>query len=111
MIYFVRIVNISLDVKSGDNMDSDKVVTLITKSGDSMSVDYDEAIECNFSYHSPTSTAVARMVDIRATAKNLAYLIKTYCPQSREQSLSFTKLEESVMWANAAIARHDNHAS
>ncbi len=41
---------------------------------------------------------------IRAKAKELAVMIKEMCPQSREQDVAFTKLETSVMWANAAIA-------
>jgi len=28
-------------------------------------------------------------------------------PESREQSLAITALEEAVMWANAAIARRE----
>ena len=28
-----------------------------------------------------------------------------HCPESREASLAITKLEEAIMWANAAIAR------
>ena len=29
------------------------------------------------------------------------------CPDSRELSVALTKLEEAVMWANAAIARNE----
>jgi hypothetical protein len=45
-------------------------------------------------------------VEIRDTAKHLAELLLRRCPASRERSLALTKLEESVMWANASIARH-----
>ena len=33
--------------------------------------------------------------------------IQGECPESREKSLAFTKLEECIMWANAAIARNE----
>ena len=36
-----------------------------------------------------------------------AELLERLCPGSRELSLSKTKLEESVMWANASIARNE----
>lgn len=38
-------------------------------------------------------------------AKELALLVDELCPEGREKSLAITKIEESVMWANAAIAR------
>jgi len=37
----------------------------------------------------------------------LAAYINENCPDSREKSLAFTKLEEAVMWANASIARNE----
>ena len=43
---------------------------------------------------------------LTAKGKELAYLIDGICPNSREKSLAMTKLEESVMWANASIARN-----
>ena len=39
--------------------------------------------------------------------KELAYLIDELCPASREKSLALTKIEESIMWANASIARNE----
>ena len=39
--------------------------------------------------------------------KQLAHLLVTNCPESRELSCALTKLEEAVMWANAAIARNE----
>lgn len=34
-------------------------------------------------------------------------LINDLTPNSREQAVAFTKLEESIMWANAGIARNE----
>lgn len=62
-------------------------------------------IEHNFTYHSPKKDQLEGFTRLREDAKQLALLIDLYCPNSREKSLAITKLEESIMWANAAIAR------
>lgn len=64
-------------------------------------------IEKNFSYHAPKEGQPERYERIRYKAKMLAAYINEYCPDSREKSLAFTKIEEAVMWANAAIARNE----
>ena len=64
-------------------------------------------IENNFTYHAPKNDQTARYISIREKAKELAYMIDELCPESRERSLAFTKLDETVMWANAAIARNE----
>ncbi|MCQ4641858.1 hypothetical protein NE647_15700 [Blautia coccoides] len=63
-------------------------------------------IENNFMYHAPKAGQQEKYEAIRAKAKELAYLIDEECPPSREKSLAMTKLDESVMWANAAVARN-----
>ena len=65
-----------------------------------------DMIENNFKYHAPTEAKGEFYVAIRGEAKKLAELLNTCCPESREKSLALTKLEECVMWANAAIARN-----
>lgn len=64
-------------------------------------------IEKNFTYHPPKDDQTARYISIRSAAHDFALLINQFCPDSREKSLAFTKLEECVMWANAAIARNE----
>lgn len=64
-------------------------------------------IENRFTYHSPKGDQNQRYESLRGTAKVLAELIESYCPESREKSLAFTKLEEAIMWANASIARNE----
>lgn len=66
-----------------------------------------QQIENNFKYHTPNEGQPAKYEMIREKAKELAYLIDELCPNSREKSLAFTNLEQSVMWANAAIARNE----
>lgn len=63
-------------------------------------------IENNFMYHSPKDGQAEKYEEIRKKGKELAYLIDGICPNSREKSLAMTKLEESVMWANASITRN-----
>lgn len=72
-----------------------------------LSPEQTERIETNFTYHAPHGTQTARYQNIRDHAKMLAHLICQTTPQSREQSLALTKLEEVSMWANAAIARNE----
>jgi len=64
-------------------------------------------IERNFTYHAPKDGQPERYAKIRAKAKELAELIDAECPQSRERSIAMTDLENSVFWANAAIARNE----
>ncbi len=60
-----------------------------------------------FTYHPPNSGQPKRYEAIRSQANELACLFNQVCPPSREKSLAMTKLEEAVMWANAAIARNE----
>ena len=64
-------------------------------------------IENNYTYHAPKEGQPERYERIRYKAKMLAAYINEKCPESREKSLAFTKLEECVMWANASIARNE----
>lgn len=65
-----------------------------------------EQIEQNFKYHKPKEGQPAIYTAIRGHAKDLAHFIDDTAPDCREKSLAITKLEEAVMWANAAIARN-----
>lgn len=44
---------------------------------------------------------------IAEAGKKLANLVNKLCPDSREKSLSITKIEEAMMWANASISRNE----
>lgn len=65
-----------------------------------------KSIENNFMCHAPKYGQQEKYQELRSKAKELAYMIDELCPQSREKSLANTKLEESIMWANASIARN-----
>jgi len=66
-----------------------------------------DQIEKAFTYHAPKADQPGRYEQIRSQAKTLANTLAQCCPPSRELSLAMTKLEEVVMWANAAIARNE----
>lgn len=66
-----------------------------------------ETIIRNFTYHPPKDGQPEKYNDLRNAARELAELINNKCPDSREKSLALTKLEESIMWANASIARNE----
>jgi hypothetical protein len=65
-----------------------------------------QQIENNFKYHAPKEGQPEKYEKIRNLAKELAYLIDAEVPNGREKSLAMTNLEQSVMWANAGIARN-----
>jgi hypothetical protein len=64
-------------------------------------------IQNAFTYHPPKDDQAERYAAIRDKAKELAAFIDEACPNSREKSLALTNLEQSVMWANASIARNE----
>ena len=66
-----------------------------------------EELDTRFTYHAPKAGQSEKYTKIRDKAAELATLINELCPESREKSLSVTKLEEVSMWANASIARRE----
>jgi hypothetical protein len=77
-------------------------------------MDTPQSVEADrrFGYHSPADAKnpEERCLDhelVRAACKEAARVIILRCPEGRERSLAITKLEESMMWANAGIARQD----
>lgn len=59
-----------------------------------------------FQYHAPIAgiQQAERYESIRYAAKILAFRVSMLCPESREKHIAMTKLQECVMFANAAIA-------
>jgi hypothetical protein len=72
-----------------------------------VSVKQSEDIDNRFMYHSPFGDQPERYSVIREAGRVLANTLTYLCPPSRELSLALTKLEEAIMWANAAIARNE----
>jgi hypothetical protein len=59
-----------------------------------------------FDYHAPDGGKAEKHEKVRAGALRLANLVNSSAPDCREKSLAVTAIEEAMMWANAAIARH-----
>lgn len=67
----------------------------------------DVDLERKFTYHPATPEKALRFTVLREHAKAFGMLIKEACPDGRERAIAITKLEELIMWANAAIAREE----
>lgn len=67
----------------------------------------EQDINNRFTYHKPKDKQSQKYEALREYANELAHFINKLCPESREKSLAITKLEETIMWANAAIARNE----
>lgn len=63
-----------------------------------------EQIDNIFTYHKPINNQQDRYISLRERAKSLAHHINDACPESREKALALTNLQQSIMFANAAIA-------
>lgn len=61
-------------------------------------------LENRFTYHPPVNDQADKYNTIRNIALQFALVINQIAPKSREKSLAITHLQETVMWANAAIA-------
>lgn len=60
-----------------------------------------------FTHHPPKGDQAVRYAEIRRRAGDLAAFIVSVSPPGREQALAVERLEETVMWANASIARNE----
>lgn len=57
-------------------------------------------------HHPPTGPAVALHEEIRERGIEFAVWLNEHLPESRELSLALTAVQETTMWANAAVAIH-----
>lgn len=64
-----------------------------------------ERIEDSFVYHPPKGDQVARYRTVRNVGLAFSKIILANTPPGGEQDTAIERLNETVMWANAAIAR------
>lgn len=113
-----------LDMMHGFRMfDADILLAIIPNAGKitaertpkmySVSSKEAQEIQSRFTYHPPVDgiNQTGRYEVIRSKALGLANTILSLCPPSRERSVAITKLDEVVMFANAAIARNEPNAT
>lgn len=67
----------------------------------------EDELKNRFTYHAPKSNQPFKYEKIRAAGLLMATLVNELCPCSHELSMALTKIDEAVMWANAAIARRE----
>lgn len=67
-------------------------------------IDYAE-LDRRFSFHPADDDAASCHEAVRAAARGMALSVLQVTGPGREQALALTKIEEAMMWANAAIAR------
>ena len=66
----------------------------------------EESLKRNFSYHAPNKATIELHEETREKYRLLAeYLYGTVGVDNKEMLLAMVRLEESLMWANAGIAR------
>lgn len=66
-------------------------------------------VENRFKFHPPSSDEVAKAHDVvRLNCGALAHEWASILPDSREKAIAIVKLDEAMMWANAAIARNQD---
>lgn len=70
-----------------------------------------DAITTRFEYHPPHAAddpdaTIAAHESVRFDCRELALALHDLLPESREKSLALTAVQETMMWANAAIAIH-----
>ncbi|MFE7128967.1 hypothetical protein [Streptomyces sp. NPDC057617] len=70
---------------------------------------YDLNIQTRFTYQPPQPGQPERYEQIRAAGRAFAELLAEQCPSSPELSRAITHIDEAVMNANAAVARHPEH--
>lgn len=57
-----------------------------------------------FAYHPPKEGQPERYQGIRDAGRDFAEIVTGECPTSPERATAIRKIQEAVMWANAAIA-------
>lgn len=94
--------------------DSDEARAELERNGEQGATAYQPSGEMcrdianRFTYHPPMQSQITRYTAIRGKACRFALDLMEDCPPSDELTVALRKLDEVVMFANAAIARNEN---
>lgn len=69
-----------------------------------MSAERTNDIENRFRFHPATEATAPIHANLRDAYRTLAHHVAAQTPDGRHQNLALTALQESLMWANAAVA-------
>lgn len=58
-------------------------------------------------YHAPDDSQILALKHVRIAAKDMAYDILTYCPESADRSFALRQLKLALMSANQSIILRD----
>lgn len=65
-------------------------------------------LDRRFNFHAPpTGARRDAHTNVRRGCRHLADFLNEAVPDGREKSIMYTKLEEAMFWANAALARQN----
>ena len=67
-----------------------------------------EALKNRFTFHDATPLQIEKYQSLRGAALEFAELINDLAPESAEKTKAVGYIDQAVMHANAAIARHTN---
>ncbi|MEC4016096.1 Acb2/Tad1 domain-containing protein [Streptomyces sp. H27-D2] len=67
---------------------------------------YDLDLENRFTHHRPHGDQAERYERLRAGGREFAELLAELCPSSPELTRAVNAVDDAVMLANAAVARH-----
>lgn len=65
----------------------------------------DPNLKARFTWRLEDHAGAKKCKAIREFSYDFALIVTNLCPEGREKALALTKIEEAMMWANAAISR------
>ena len=68
----------------------------------------DADLDNMFGYHRATATSAPQHAEVRVQCLQLAHALNDLLPDGRDKSLAMTKLQETMHWANSAIAMQND---
>ena len=72
----------------------------------SPSIEDVERVAQAHSFHRADAEKQSQHEEVREVTRKCAQRLLELCPKSRELSLALTAMQDAMMWANAAIAIH-----